>query len=72
LQAELRDLSGSTQEELRGLRETIQRLAYEVQRTQENEAPERKKLELRLEVQRLRAVKQLPQGEPAQDETPPT
>lgn len=72
LQAELRDLSARTQEELRSLREAIQRLAYEVQRTQENEAHEREKLELRLEIQKLRAAKQLPQGEPVQDETPPS
>lgn len=70
LQTELRDLSSSTQEEMRKLREAIQRLAYEVQRTQENEAHEWEKLELRLEIQKLRAAKQLPQSEAAPDETP--
>ena len=47
---------------MRKLREAIQRLAYEVQRTQENEAHEREKLELRLEIQKLRDSKQLPQS----------
>lgn len=70
LQTELRDLSSSTQEELHKLREAIQRLAYEVQRTQENEAHEREKLELRLEIQKLRAAKQLPQSEANQDDRP--
>jgi Skp family chaperone for outer membrane proteins len=70
LQTELRDLSSSTQEELRKLREAIQRPAYEVQRTQENEAHEREKLELRLEIQKLRAAKQLSQSEADQDDTP--
>jgi Skp family chaperone for outer membrane proteins len=70
LQTELRDLSSSTQEELHKLREAIQRLAYEVQRTQENEAHEREKLELRLEIQKLRAAKQLPQSEADLDDTP--
>lgn len=64
LQAEMRELSSTTQEELRKLREAIQRLAYEVQRGQENEAHEREKLELRLEIQKLRAIKQLPPSEP--------
>ena len=70
LQTELRDLSSSTQEELRKLREAIQRLAYEVQRTQENEAHEREKLELRLEIQKLRTAKQLPQSEIGQEDAP--
>jgi hypothetical protein len=42
------------------LREALQRLAYEVQRVQDNEAHEREKLELRLEIRKLQAQKQLP------------
>jgi hypothetical protein len=63
LQAEMRELSASMQEELRKLREAVQRLAYEIQRVQENEAHEREKLELRLEIQRLRSLQPLPPGE---------
>ena len=70
MQTELRDLSSNTQDELRKLKEAIQRLAYEVQRTQENEAHEREKLELRLETQKLRAAKQLPQGMAGQNDVP--
>jgi predicted Holliday junction resolvase-like endonuclease len=68
LQAEMRELSSTTQEELRKIKEGMQRLAYEVQRTQENEAHEREKLEMRLEIQKLRATKQLPQPEVDQDD----
>jgi hypothetical protein len=63
LQAEVRELSASTHEELRKLREAVQRLAYEIQRAQENEAHEREKLELRLEIQRLRALQPPPARE---------
>ncbi len=67
LTTEMRTLTEAMQIEIRQLKEAIQRLAYEVQRSQENEAHEREKLELRLEVEMLRAVKQLPtSAEPEQ------
>ena len=60
LETEMRDLTETMQNEIRQLKTAIQHLAYEVQRSKENEAHEREKLALRLEVEMLRAVKQLP------------
>ena len=55
----------SLEVELRQIREAIQRLAYEVQRTKENAEHEREKLALCVEIEMLRAVKQLPPPEDA-------
>lgn len=63
LEAEVSELSTTTQAELQKLREAIQRLAYELQRERENEVHEREKLELRLEIQKLRHSQQLPPEE---------
>lgn len=51
------------QHEVRELAAVVQRLAYELQRTRENEAHEREKLLLRWENEMLRAGKQLPRGQ---------
>jgi len=63
LEAEVSELSTTTQTELHKLRQAIQRLAYELQRERENGAHEREKLELRLEIQNLRHTQQLPSDE---------
>lgn len=64
LQAEVRQLTATTHDEFGKMREAIQRLAYEVQRVQENDAHEREKMEFRLEIQRLNSQKQLPRNDP--------
>lgn len=61
LQNEVKELSSVTQNEVIQLRETIQRLAYEIQRVEENAVHEREKQDLRHEVEKLRASQQLPE-----------
>lgn len=51
------------QEQHETLIAAIQRLGYEVQRLDERERHEREKLELRLEIERLRAERVLPPAE---------
>lgn len=70
LETEMRALTEAMQIEIRQLKEAIQRLVPEVQRNQENEAHEREKLELRLEVEMLRAVKQLPANAESEQKKP--
>jgi len=50
------------QRELKELTAAVQHLAYEVRRTQENEAHEREKVALRLENALLRFERRLPPG----------
>jgi len=67
LQKELKDFSAKTESEIRALRSAIERLAYELQRTndavrhsQEREASEREKFMLKVENRLLKAGRQLP------------
>ena len=53
--AQLKTISANSAHRIGGLREAFQWLVNEVQRVREDDAHEREKLELRLEVQRLRA-----------------
>lgn len=48
------------QQEVRELTLAVQRVVYELQRIQQNEAHEREKLALRLEIELLRAGRELP------------
>lgn len=50
------------QREVRDLTTAVQRLAYELQRSRENEAHEREKLTLRLENEMLKFERRLPQA----------
>ena len=52
------------QQEMREITAAMQRLIYELQRAQENEAHEREKLALRWEIEMLRSEKQLPSENP--------
>jgi hypothetical protein len=54
-------------QELKDLTAAVQRLAYEVQRTRENEAHEREKMVLRLENTLLRFGRGLPPGSEGTD-----
>lgn len=60
---ELQNSLKQTQKELRDLTETMQRFAFETQRRYENEAHEREKMELRLQVAVLRSERTLPSGD---------
>ena len=51
---------GNLQEQVETIIFNLQRLGYEVQRIDERERHEREKLELRLEIERLRAERALP------------
>ena len=65
--AQLKTTSAHSAHQIGELREAAQWLVNEVQRVSEHDAHEREKLELRLEVQRLRAL--LPR--PSSSEPPP-
>jgi predicted nucleic acid-binding Zn-ribbon protein len=56
--AEIKEL----RQELKDLTTVVQRLAYEIHRTSENEAHEREKLVLRLENELLKFERRLPSG----------
>ena len=56
--AEIKEL----RQELKDLTAVVQRLAYEIHRTSENEAHEREKLVLRLENELLKFGRRLPSG----------
>ena len=58
--AEIKEL----RQELKELTAVVQRLAYEIHRTSENETHEREKLALRLENQLLKFERRLPSGNP--------
>jgi hypothetical protein len=61
--AALRQELKEMREELKRLAEVVQQLKFDQQRDRENEAHEREKLLLRLEVWRLQFERQLPPGE---------
>lgn len=50
------------EQEVRDLTMVVRQLAFELQRTRENEAHEREKLELRLRIELLQSGKTLPQS----------
>ena len=50
--------------EIKEINAAIQRLAYEIQRTRENDQHEREKLALRLENELLKFERRLPPGKP--------
>ena len=54
--AQLKTTSANSAHQIGELREAVQWLVNEVQRVREDDAHEREKLELRLEVQRLRTL----------------
>ena len=54
-------------QELKDLTAIVQRLAYEIHRTSENETHEREKLVLRLENELLKFERRLPSGKPDKD-----
>lgn len=55
-------------EQVRSLSAVVERLAYELQRTRENEAHEREKIALRLENTLLRFERRLPPARGQQEE----
>ncbi len=61
--AEIKEL----RQELKDLTAIVQRLAYEIHRTSENEAHEREKLVLRLENDLLKFERRLPSGKSDKD-----
>jgi len=67
--AELRQELKDVQKELRNLTAAMQQIAHEVIRNHQNEAHEREKMALRLEVQLLRSGRQLPMGKPDNEQS---
>ncbi len=55
-----RDNTERLEQEVRDLTTVVRQLAFELQRTRENQAHEMEKLELRLKLELLQSVKQLP------------
>jgi len=68
LEHELGDLAQATYEEIQRLHGAIERLATEIQRSQEREESERRILKLELENRLLRSERGLPPESSAQDE----
>jgi hypothetical protein len=62
IQKELKDFSISVEHEFHELRRTIERLAYEIKRVDDQDASEREKLMLQLENQLLRFERRLSSG----------
>ncbi len=58
----LRDKNERMQDEIKGLTDNMQRLAFELEYHRQNEAHEREKLELRLKIEMLQ--RQLPPAPP--------
>ena len=65
LETDMREWARIVEKEIKRLDEAIQVLAHEIQRSHENEAHEREKLALRLEIALLRAGKELPPADDA-------
>ena len=57
-----RDNTERLEQEVRDLTTVVRQLAFELQRTRENQAHEMEKLELRLKLELLQSGQQLPPG----------
>ena len=57
-----RDNTERLEQEVRDLTAVVRQLAFELQRTRENQAHEMEKLELRLKLELLQSGRQLPPG----------
>jgi len=55
-----RDNTERLEQEVRDLTTVVRQLAFELQRTRENQAHELEKMELRLKLESLQSAKQLP------------